>query len=105
MLHVARKAFYPSKPPFPLLHVDTTWKFREMIEFRDRTAAALDWPLIVHRRAFMAVPSGSPSSSRGPPRCCATYRFTPVVRVMRNASRRSMRCRESWQTITGRKRV
>src|SRR3954469_19727603 len=38
MLHLAMKAFYPAKPPFPLLHVDTTWKFREMIEFRDRTA-------------------------------------------------------------------
>ncbi|MEY4719427.1 MAG: hypothetical protein RL563_2045, partial [Pseudomonadota bacterium] len=36
MLHLAMKAFYPGKPPFPLLHVDTTWKFREMIEFRDR---------------------------------------------------------------------
>ena len=36
LLHLAMKAFYPSKPPFPLLHVDTTWKFREMIEFRDR---------------------------------------------------------------------
>src|SRR5690554_2296120 len=35
MLHLALKAFYPGKPPFPLLHVDTTWKFREMIEFRD----------------------------------------------------------------------
>ena len=39
MLHLAMKAFYPSIPPFPLLHVDTTWKFREMIEFRDRRAA------------------------------------------------------------------
>ena len=39
MLHLARKAFYPGKIPFPLLHVDTDWKFREMIEFRDRTAA------------------------------------------------------------------
>ena len=38
MLHLALKAFYPAKPPFPLLHVDTTWKFREMIEFRDRMA-------------------------------------------------------------------
>ena len=35
LVHVAQKAFYPSKPPFPLLHVDTTWKFREMIAFRD----------------------------------------------------------------------
>ncbi|WP_112271745.1 sulfate adenylyltransferase subunit CysD [Lentzea terrae] len=49
LLHLARKAFYPSKPPFPLLHVDTTWKFREMIEFRDRTAAELGLELIVHR--------------------------------------------------------
>jgi hypothetical protein len=40
MLHLAMKAFYPGKPPFPLLHVDTTWKFREMIEFRDRHARA-----------------------------------------------------------------
>nr|WP_290481425.1 phosphoadenosine phosphosulfate reductase family protein [Hyphomonas sp. UBA2691] len=38
MLHLAMKAFYPSRPPFPLMHVDTTWKFREMIEFRDRKA-------------------------------------------------------------------
>jgi sulfate adenylyltransferase subunit 2 len=47
MLHLALKAFYPSKPPFPLMHVDTTWKFREMIEFRDR-AAAMGLDLIVH---------------------------------------------------------
>jgi len=48
MLHLAMKAFYPSKPPFPLLHVDTTWKFREMVEFRDRRAAELGIDLIVH---------------------------------------------------------
>ena len=48
MLHLAMKAFYPSKPPFPLLHVDTTWKFREMIAFRDATAARLGLKLIVH---------------------------------------------------------
>ncbi len=48
MLRLALKAFYPSKPPFPLLHVDTTWKFREMIAFRDRTAAELGLDLIVH---------------------------------------------------------
>ena len=48
MLHLAMKAFHPSKPPFPLLHVDTTWKFREMIEFRDRRAAELGIDLIVH---------------------------------------------------------
>jgi len=49
LLHLARKAFYPSPPPFPLLHVDTTWKFREMITFRDRTARELGLELIVHR--------------------------------------------------------
>jgi sulfate adenylyltransferase subunit 2 len=48
MLHLAMKAFYPSKPPFPLLHVDTTWKFREMIKFRDETAKRLGLDLIVH---------------------------------------------------------
>lgn len=48
MLHLAVKAFYPSKPPFPLLHVDTTWKFREMIEFRDVMAKKLGLELLVH---------------------------------------------------------
>ena len=48
MLHLALKAFAPGKPPFPLLHVDTTWKFREMIEFRDRRARELGLDLIVH---------------------------------------------------------
>src|SRR5690349_14203526 len=48
MLHLALKAFYPSKPPFPLLHVDTTWKFKEMIQFRDETAAKLGLKLLVH---------------------------------------------------------
>jgi sulfate adenylyltransferase subunit 2 len=48
MLHLAMKAFYPGKPPFPLLHVDTTWKFREMISFRDQMAQKLVFDLIVH---------------------------------------------------------
>ena len=48
MLHLAMKAFFPGKPPFPLLHVDTTWKFREMIEFRDKHVADLGLDLIVH---------------------------------------------------------
>lgn len=48
LLHLARKAFYPSPIPFPLLHVDTTWKFREMITFRDRIAAETNSQLIVH---------------------------------------------------------
>src|SRR5947209_2928827 len=48
MLHLARKAFFPGIPPFPLLHVDTTWKFREMYAFRDRMAAETGMKLIVH---------------------------------------------------------
>ncbi len=65
MLHLAMKAFYPSKPPFPLLHVDTTWKFREMITFRDATARRLGMELLVHvnedgvRRGISPVASGS----------------------------------------------
>ena len=65
MLHVAQKAFFPAKPPFPLLHVDTTWKFREMIAFRDETAARVGMDLLVHinedgvRRGISPVASGS----------------------------------------------
>ena len=48
LLHLARKAFYPAKPPFPLLHIDTTWKFRAMIEFRDATVRRFDLDLRCH---------------------------------------------------------
>lgn len=48
LLHLARKAFFPAKIPFPLLHVDTTWKFREMVEFRDRIAKEYGFDLLVH---------------------------------------------------------
>ncbi len=48
MLHLARKAFFPAKLPFPLMHIDTTWKFREMIEFRDRTACEYGIDLLIH---------------------------------------------------------
>ncbi len=65
MLHVAQKAFYPSKLPFPLLHIDTTWKFKEMIRFRDDTAARLGLELLVHinqegvARGISPIASGS----------------------------------------------
>jgi sulfate adenylyltransferase subunit 2 len=65
MLHLALKAFHPGKPPFPLLHVDTTWKFREMIAFRDAIARRYGLDLIVHRnedgiaRGISPVASGS----------------------------------------------
>ena len=48
MLHLARKAFYPAKPPFKFLHVDTKWKFEEMITFRDKMMADLGFELLVH---------------------------------------------------------
>jgi sulfate adenylyltransferase subunit 2 len=48
MLHLARKAFFPAKPPFPLMHIDTTWKFRDMYAFRDRIAAESGLELLVH---------------------------------------------------------
>jgi len=65
MLHLAKKAFYPAKPPFPLMHVDTTWKFREMVAFRDETVRRLGLNLIVHinedgvRRGINPFDSGS----------------------------------------------
>jgi sulfate adenylyltransferase subunit 2 len=65
MLHLARKAFFPGKPPFPLMHIDTEWKFREMIAFRDETARLLGLDLIVHTneegraRGINPITSGS----------------------------------------------
>jgi sulfate adenylyltransferase subunit 2 len=65
MLHLARKAFFPGKPPFPLLHIDTGWKFREMIAFRDETARQLGLDLLVHNneegraRGINPITSGS----------------------------------------------
>src|ERR1044071_4095996 len=65
MLHLARKAFFPARPPFPLLHIDTRWKFREMIAFRDRMAADTGIELLTHTnqdgisRGIDPVTSGS----------------------------------------------
>jgi sulfate adenylyltransferase subunit 2 len=70
LLHLALKAFYPGKLPFPLLHIDTTWKFREMIAFRDATVARLGVELIVHTnqegldRAIDPITSGSALHTR-----------------------------------------
>src|SRR5690348_100374 len=65
MLHLAQKAFAPGRPPFPLLHIDTTWKFREMIAFRDEAAGRAGMDLLVHvnedglRRGVSPISSGS----------------------------------------------
>jgi sulfate adenylyltransferase subunit 2 len=58
MLHLAMKAFYPAKPPFPFLHVDTTWKFKEMIAFRDKMAEELGFDLLVHVNPGRGVEQG-----------------------------------------------
>src|ERR1700688_4231084 len=65
MLHLARKAFYPSAPPFPLLHVDTTWKFRAMYEMRDQVARISGMRLIVHHNPA-AVARGINPFDHGP---------------------------------------
>ena len=64
MLHLALKAFHPSKPPFPLLHIDTTWKFKEMIAFRDKQARDLGLEVIVHTNSE-AQSAGITPFSRG----------------------------------------
>ena len=71
MLHVAQKAFFPAVPPFPLLHVDTTWKFREMIAFRDDAAKRAGMELIVHTSTRTACAGASrpwPRAPRSTPR-------------------------------------
>lgn len=62
MLHLAAKAFYPSKPPFPLLHVDTTWKFRAMYEMRERMARELGFELLVHKNPEAVAQNINPFS-------------------------------------------
>ena len=65
MLHLARKAFYPAPPPFPLLHVDTTWKFKAMYELRERSAAAAGMELLVHQNPEAVVRGINPFDHGG----------------------------------------
>ncbi|HPQ16967.1 MAG TPA: sulfate adenylyltransferase subunit CysD [Bryobacteraceae bacterium] len=82
MLRLAQKAFYPGKLPFPLLHVDTGYKFREMIEFRDRTAAELGATLIVHtNRAALA--EGANPFRLGTQRCCALLKTRALLDALK----------------------
>src|SRR4051812_7131777 len=69
MLRLAEKAFYPGKLPFPLLHIDTTYKFREMIEFRDQIARQVGAELIVHSNR-KALDEGANPYKLGTERCC-----------------------------------
>ncbi|HYL73479.1 MAG TPA: sulfate adenylyltransferase subunit CysD [Bryobacteraceae bacterium] len=70
MLHLARKAFYPAKPPFPLLHIDTTYKFGEMITFRNQVCAQFGLRLIVHT-AHQAIAEGANPFRLGTQKCCS----------------------------------
>lgn len=74
MLHLARKAFWPALPPFPLLHIDTTWKFREMISFRDRIAPETGMKLIVHINHQRLAEGVSPFT-------CDSERYTSMMKT------------------------
>jgi sulfate adenylyltransferase subunit 2 len=74
MLHLARKAFWPAPPPFPLLHVDTTWKFREMIAFRNRMAAESEMKLIVHTNQQGVADGITPFT-------CDSDRYTGIMKT------------------------
>jgi sulfate adenylyltransferase subunit 2 len=78
LLRLAQKAFYPGPIPFPLLHVDTTYKFREMIEFRDRYTAEIGARLIVHTN-HAAIAEGTQPFAVGTERCCALLKTTALL--------------------------
>ena len=81
MLRLAQKAFYPSKPPFPLLHVDTSFKFREMIAFRDSIVASLGLRLIVHSSMEDATEETNPFRL-GTQRCCAVLKTGALLNAL-----------------------
>ena len=78
MLRLAQKAFYPGRIPFPLLHIDTTYKFREMIEFRDRFCAEIGAKLIVHTNRA-AIDAGANPFDLGTQRCCGLLKTRALL--------------------------
>src|SRR6476620_5954946 len=78
LLRLAQKAFHPGKIPFPLLHVDTTYKFREMIEFRDRYTAEIGVRLIVHTNKE-AIADGTQPFLVGTQRCCGALKTKSLL--------------------------
>jgi sulfate adenylyltransferase subunit 2 len=82
MLRLAQKAFFPGPIPFPLLHVDTTYKFREMIQFRDQQARALSVRLIVHTNT-RAIEQGANPIRLGTERCCGALKTTALLDALR----------------------
>jgi sulfate adenylyltransferase subunit 2 len=83
MLRLAEKAFYPGNIPFPLLHVDTTYKFREMIEFRDRLCAELGVTLIVHINQE-AIDDGASPFKLGTQKCCGQLKTKSLLDALRD---------------------
>ena len=82
MLRLAQKAFHPRKPPFPLLHIDTTYKFREMIEFRDRMAAELGLQVIVHS-GIKGLAEGANPFQFGTQKCCAMLKTGALLEALK----------------------
>jgi sulfate adenylyltransferase subunit 2 len=82
MLRLAQKAFYPARIPFPMLHIDTTYKFREMIAFRDRTARELGLRLIVHTNTA-AIENGANPYLLGTSRCCSLLKTQALLEALR----------------------
>jgi sulfate adenylyltransferase subunit 2 len=85
MLRLAMKAFYPAKPPFPLLHIDTSYKFREMIEFRDRTCRELGLKLIVHQNR-QALAEGANPFQLGTQKCCGALKTRALLDALEEGS-------------------
>lgn len=81
MLRLAQKAFFPGKIPFPLLHVDTTFKFKEMVEFRDRMAAEVGFDLKVHTN-HEAIEQGCEPQGRGTQQCCALLKTQALLEAL-----------------------
>ena len=82
LLRLAQKAFYPAPIPFPLLHIDTTYKFREMIEFRDRYPASIGAKLIVYTNR-QAIEDGANPFRLGTQRCCGLLKTTALLDGLR----------------------
>ena len=91
MLHLARKAFFPGPLPFPLLHVDTTWKFRDMYALRDKVAADPDIKLIVHKNPEAEAKGINPFDHAAEARLC--FRRPRLRSAFRRACRRGGRGR------------
>src|SRR5438034_6542163 len=85
LVHLARKAFHPGPLPFPLLHVDTGYKFKEMIQFREEFTKSIGARLIVHRNEA-AIAEGSHPLNLRVARCCGNLKTTALLQALENYS-------------------